>query len=91
MNHVLIYGFILILLLSTGNLHADDTKVVAGKKRTAIDFSDELVEGKAKSPELFYLLQKKQINFGRLIKLRENFLPEMKSTTEDIKRGGGEE
>ena len=33
------------------------------KKRTKIDFEDELVEGELKKPELFYLLQKKQFNF----------------------------
>src|SRR4051812_48872241 len=47
-------------------------------KRTTIDFEDELVEGKTKNPELFYLLQKRQFNYKRLIRLRENFLPEMR-------------
>ena len=60
------------------------------KKRTVIDFSDELVEGKVDKPELLYLLQKKQFNFKRLIKLRENFLPEMEATSETIDRAGGE-
>ncbi len=45
------------------------------KKKTKIDFEDELVEGELKKPELFYLLQKKQFNFKRLIKLREDFCP----------------
>lgn len=58
------------------------------KKKTSIDFEDELVEGELKKPELFYLLQKKQFNFKRLIKLRENFLPEMRRTSEDIQRSG---
>ncbi len=59
-----------------------------GKKKTSIDFEDELVEGELKKPELFYLLQKKQFNFKRLIKLRENFKPEMRRTSEDIQRSG---
>lgn len=59
-----------------------------GKKKTTVDFEDELVEGELKKPELFYLLQKKQFNFKRLIKLRENFLPEMRRTSEDIQRSG---
>lgn len=45
------------------------------KRRTSINFEDELIEGEVKKPELFYLLQKKQFNFKRLIKLRENFYP----------------
>ncbi|MEK6773852.1 MAG: hypothetical protein AABY64_07920 [Bdellovibrionota bacterium] len=51
-----------------------------------LNFEDELVEGTAQKPELFYLFQKKNFNYKRLIKLRENFLPEMKKTTEDIQR-----
>ena len=58
----------------------------ASKKTTDINFEDELIEGEVKKPELMYLLQKKQFNFKRLIKLRENFLPEMRRTTEDIQR-----
>lgn len=60
------------------------------KKTTSINFEDELVEGEVKKPELLYLLQKKQFNFKRLIKLRENFLPEMNRTSEDIQRGRGQ-
>lgn len=57
------------------------------KKKTSIDFEDELIEGELKKPELFYLLQKKQFNFKRLIKLREDFLPEMQRDAYTIKRG----
>lgn len=58
------------------------------KRRTSIDFEDELIQGEVKKPELFYLLQKKQFNFKRLIKLREDFLPEMRRTSQDIRRSG---
>ena len=61
--------------------------VAGDKKRTSIDFEDELVEGELKKPELFYLLQKKQFNFKRLIKLREDFLPEMRRDADEIRRG----
>ena len=57
------------------------------KKQTNINFEDELVEGELKKPELFYLLQKKQFNFKRLIKLREDFLPEMRRDADEIRRG----
>ena len=56
------------------------------KRRTKIDFEDELVEGELKKPELFYLLQKKQFNFKRLIKLREDFLPEMQRDADEVRR-----
>ena len=58
----------------------------AEKKKTRIDFEDELVEGELKKPELFYLLQKKQFNFKRLIKLREDFLPEMRRDGDEVRR-----
>jgi hypothetical protein len=66
---------------------ASKSKASGEKKKTNIDFEDELVEGELKKPELFYLLQKKQFNFRRLIKLRENFLPEMRRDGDEIRRG----
>lgn len=65
----------------------EKTTKAADKKKTNIDFEDELVEGELKKPELFYLLQKKQFNFKRLIKLREDFLPEMRRDADEIRRG----
>ena len=55
-------------------------------KKQTLSFEDELIEGGAQKPELFYLLQQKNFNYKRLIKLRENFLPEMRRTAEDIQR-----
>lgn len=60
-----------------------------GERKATLNFEDELVEGSTSKPELFYLFQKKSFNYKRLIKLRENFLPEMRSTTEDIQRVRG--
>lgn len=59
-------------------------------RKQSVDFEDELVEGELKKPELFYLLQKKQFNYKRLIKLRENFVPEMARDSEKIPSGGGQ-
>lgn len=56
------------------------------QKRTNVDFEDQLVQGDVKKPELFYLLNKKQFNFGKLIKMRDNFVPEMSKTAEDIEK-----
>ncbi|MBK9040252.1 MAG: hypothetical protein IPL83_14010 [Bdellovibrionales bacterium] len=80
---VLTLSFLVISASTLGEESAD-----AKKRRTSINFEDELIEGEVKKPELFYLLQKKQFNFKRLIKLRENFLPEMRRTAEDMPRGG---
>jgi len=60
-----------------------------GSRRTTINFEDQLIEGQAQKPELFYLLQQRNNNFKRLIRLRENFLPEMRKTSEDVGRSSG--
>ena len=65
-------------------------KKSSSRKRTTINFEDELIEGEVQKPELLYLLQKKQFNFKRLIKLRKNFLPEMRRTAEDIQPLGSD-
>ncbi|MBT4761219.1 MAG: hypothetical protein HOO06_05925 [Bdellovibrionaceae bacterium] len=60
----------------------------SSKKNTVINFDDELIVGENQKPELFYLLQKKQYNYKKLIKLREHFLPELRNTSEDYSRDG---
>ena len=86
MKPAYVIGIILGSLLFSGSLFAETAK--GGKtKKTSINFEDQLVQGELRKPELFYLLQKKQFNFGRLIKLRENFLPEMRKTAEEVERG----
>jgi hypothetical protein len=57
-------------------------------KKTTVNFEDQLIEGQTAKPELFYLLQQRSPNFKRLIKLRENFIPEMQDTAEDMNRPG---
>lgn len=71
--------------------HAQDssTQKNTSERKAVLNFEDELVEGSTQKPELFYLFQKKNFNYKRLIKLRENFLPEMRRTTEDIQRVRG--
>lgn len=59
------------------------------ERKATLNFEDELVEGSTQKPELFYLFQKKNFNYSRLIKLRENFLPEMRKATEDVQRVRG--
>lgn len=73
---------------SSKNITNNIKKTVKERKAT-LNFEDELVEGGTQKPELFYLFQKKNFNYKRLIKLRENFLPEMRKTTEDIQRVRG--
>lgn len=78
-------SFFIVLLLSTGALAQKKSKGKA--KRTTINFEDQLIKGQNQKPDLLYLLQKKQFNYKRLIRLRENFLPEMRETATDIEEG----
>jgi hypothetical protein len=92
-----IFRFMIIIFSLFSMFHAADSfaqNTSAGtsqgkkpSKKVEVNFDDELVEGELNKPELSYLITKKQFNFGKLIKLRENFLPEMRKTSEEIKRG----
>lgn len=53
-------------------------------KKTTVNFEDQLIEGQAQKPDLMYLLQKKKFNYKKLIRLRENFLPELRQTGNEI-------
>lgn len=68
---------------------ANKSKSSQEEKKKNLSFEDELVEGATAKPELFYLFQKKNFNYKRLIRLRENFVPEMRRTSEDVQRGRG--
>ncbi len=54
------------------------------KKRVVIDFQDELLEGNVANPSIFHLFHKKQMDYGRLVKFRKNFLPEMRRTAREL-------
>jgi hypothetical protein len=78
-----------LVLAQTPSHGSASSKGANSKRKTKVDFEDQLIEGEVKRPELMSILQKKQYNFGRLIKLRENFLPEMRKTSEAVQRRGG--
>ena len=59
------------------------------EKKQNLSFEDELVTGQTQKPDILLLLQKKNFNYNRLIKLRENFIPEMRRTSEDLQRNRG--
>lgn len=56
-----------------------------GAKVVDIDFDDELrVRGKTLGQAVFTLFRRKDLQYGRLIKPRKDFLPEMRATLGDI-------
>lgn len=80
---ILMLLFSLSMALSPAAIAQETTE----PKRQSLSFEDELVEGGAQKPELFYLLQKRNFNYKKLIKLRKNFLPEMQKSSEVIQPG----
>ena len=47
---------------------------------------DESLRGEQSKPQISTLFKNKQFNFGKIIKLRENFIPEMNSTLQNLPR-----
>ncbi len=54
------------------------------RKNTTIDFSDVAVEGELTKPEGSYSVSKKKTRFDSLIKVRDNFNPELQKSVENL-------
>jgi hypothetical protein len=54
------------------------------KKKTVIDFTDVAVEGELTKPEGSYVLNRKKTNFKSLIKVRDNFSPELQKSVDNL-------
>lgn len=63
---------------------AGGEEVTMYKKTTIIDFSDVTITGELTKPEGSYLMNKKKANFDLLIRVRDNFLPEMIKTVDNL-------
>ena len=58
-------------------------KVVV-RKRTVIDFNDVTVEGELTKPEGSYLMNRNKTRFESLIRLRDNFNPELQKSADNL-------
>lgn len=54
------------------------------KKRITIKFDNELVEGSIQNPSMDYMFFRKEANYKKMMRLRENFLPEVKKGKRDF-------
>ena len=81
----LCFAFLLVALFCFHSVAKTNKGKQTRKKRVVIDFQDELLEGNVSNPNIFHLFHKKQMDYGRLIKFRKNFLPEMRRTAREIK------
>ena len=57
---------------------------VSYKKKTVYDFDDDVVEGELQRPDGEYIDTRRKAKHSSLIKIRENFIPEMLKSAEDI-------
>lgn len=57
---------------------------VVYRKKTEYDFEDDVVEGSFVRPEGEYLDARRRARHSSLIRIRENFVPEMLKSAEDI-------
>lgn len=71
-----------ILIFGSVFVHAETAP--PKNKKTTVNFEDQLIEGQAQKPDLLYLLQKKKFNYKKLIRLRENFLPELRQSADEM-------
>ena len=58
-------------------------KVVV-RKRTVIDFNDVTVEGELTKPEGSYVLNRSSTRFLSLIRMRDNFNPELQKSADNL-------
>ena len=79
-------SFLIFILLFSIPAHSEGRKSSKKGRVVEINFDDELlIKGKLLGPSLFTLYQKRNVDFGKLIKPRKDFLPEMRATLGDIK------
>lgn len=83
MKKLLIF-YVLLFFISWPALSAEKKKAQRGRV-VEVNFNDELlIKGKLLGPSLFTLYQKRNVEFGKLIQPRKDFLPEMRTTKGDI-------
>ncbi len=54
------------------------------RKKTSIDFTEMAVEGELTKPEGSYVLNRKKTDFQSLIRVRDNFNPELQKSVDNL-------
>lgn len=54
------------------------------RKKTVVDFTDVAVEGELTKPEGSYVLHRKKAAFKSLIRVRDNFQPELQKSVDNL-------
>jgi hypothetical protein len=81
---------IMFLVLLAGTVSLAEERVIREadktvfRKKTVIDFTDVAVEGELTKPEGSYAISKKKTTFKTLIKVRDNFNPELQKSVDSL-------
>lgn len=54
------------------------------RKKTVIDFTDVAVEGELSKPEGSYVVDRNKTRFQSLVKVRDNFVPELQKSVDNL-------
>ena len=93
MHRILVAAIVAVAFVATSAYAQDqpddvvqdpDNPNVVYKKTTEYDFEDDVVEGSFVRPEGEYLDARRAARHSSLIRIRENFVPEMLKSAEDI-------
>lgn len=84
MKRILVAAVLALGLASSGAFAQAKAAKVEYKKKTIIDFNDVTLEGELTKPEGSYLLNRKKTKFSSLIKLRDNFMPELQKSVDNL-------
>ena len=74
------------LFASAEQQNSSDLVSADKNNRIKLNFEDDLIKGKYNSPEAMYITTRKNNNFKKLIKIRENFNSEMDKSKNAFKK-----
>jgi hypothetical protein len=82
-------ALVLSVFLSLATAQAEEKVVreqdkTVFRKKTVIDFTDVAVEGELTKPEGSYSVSKKKTTFKTLIRVRDNFNPELQKSVDNL-------
>jgi hypothetical protein len=77
-------GLALVAVGGVAIAQAPPANDVTYKSKTVYDFDDDVVEGDLVRPDGEFVDSRKAAKHSSLIKIRENFIPEMLKSAEDI-------
>lgn len=90
MKRFLMGAAVAVGILTVGGVaHAQDQVIqeadkVVYRQKTLVDFNDVTLEGELTKPEGGYGMVRKRTSFSSLIQMRDNFLPELQKSVDNL-------